>query len=68
MCFIDFHSFFIIYVFEVKESISDNSAELPCSGDFETPGLLPVQKVLRGTDDFVLGAVHKVCHPIFDDF
>ena len=54
MCFIDFHNFFIVYVFEVKGSISDIPTELPCSGDLKNPGQLPVQEVLRGTDDFVL--------------
>ena len=42
----NFHNFFSIYVFEVKESIADIPTELPCSGDLENPGLLPVQEVL----------------------
>ena len=54
MCLIDSHSFFIIYVFEVKESISDIPRELPCVGNLENPGRLPVQEDLRGIDDFVL--------------
>ena len=54
MCLIDFHNFFIVYVFEVRESIPDIPTELPCSGDLENPGQLPVQEVLRGTDDCVL--------------
>ena len=49
-----FHNFFSIYVFEVKESIADIPIELPCLGDLENSGQLPVQEVLRGTDDFVL--------------
>ena len=50
----DFHNFFIVYVFEVKKSISDIPTELPCLGDLKNPGQLPVQEVLRGTDDCVL--------------
>ena len=50
----DFHNFFSIYVFQVKESISGIHAELSCLGDLENLGQLPVQEVLRGTDDFVL--------------
>ena len=50
----DFHNFFTIYVFEVKESIADIPTELPCLGDLENPGQLPVQEVLEGTDDCVL--------------
>ena len=46
LCLIDFHSFFIVYVFEVKESISDIPTELPCSGELENLGQLPVQEVL----------------------
>ena len=48
------HNLFERYVFEVKKSISDISTELPCSGDLENPGQLPVQGVLEGTDDWVL--------------
>ena len=44
----DFHNFFNTYVFEVKESISRSSAKLPCSGDLENPGQLPVSGVLWG--------------------
>ena len=51
----DFHNFFSIYVFEVKESISDiPMLSYLCLGDFKNLGQLPVQEVLRGTDDFVL--------------
>ena len=50
----DVHNFFIVYVFEVKKSISNIPTELPCSGDLKNPGQLPVQEVLRGTDDCVL--------------
>ena len=39
---------------EVKESIFDIPNELPCLGDFENPSQLPVQEVLKGTDDSVL--------------
>ena len=50
----NFLNFFTIYVFEVKKSIPDIPTELPCSGDLENPGQLPVQEVLEGTDDCVL--------------
>ena len=50
----DFHNFFSIYVFKVKESIADIPSELLCLGDLENPGQLPVQEVLEGTDDCVL--------------
>ena len=43
-----------LYVFEGEESIFDIITELPCSGDLENPGQLPVQEVLEGTDDCVL--------------
>ena len=42
----DFHNFFIIYVFEVKELFADIPTEPPCSGDLENPGQLQVQEVL----------------------
>ena len=50
----DFRNFFITYVFGVKESIFGSFTELPCSGDFENPGQLPVLQVLEGSDDWVL--------------
>ena len=53
-CLVNFHNFFSIHVFEVKESIADIPTELPCLSDLENPGQLPVQEVLKGTDDFVL--------------
>ena len=53
-CLMNFWKFFTIYVFEVREFISDISTELPCLGDLENCGQLPVQEVLEGTDDFVL--------------
>ena len=43
-----------LYVFEGEESIFDIISELPCLGDLENPGQLPVQEVLEGTDDSVL--------------
>ena len=43
-CLMNFLNFFNIYVFEVKKSIADIPTELPCSGDLENPGQLPVQK------------------------
>ena len=42
--------FSITNVSEVKKSISEIPTELPCSGDLENPGQLPVQEVLEGTD------------------
>ena len=50
----DFHNFFSIYVFKVKESIADIPCELLYLGDLENQGQLPVQEVLEGTDDCVL--------------
>ena len=42
----DFHNFFTIYVFEVKESIVDILTELRCLIDLENPSQLPVWEVL----------------------
>ena len=59
-----FWNFFTIYVFEGEESISDIPIELPCFGDLENPGKLPVQEVLEGTDDCVLWIfeiLHYLC-------
>ena len=50
----NFWNFFSLYVFEVGEFLSDIPTELPCLGDFENLGQLPVLEVLEGTDDFVL--------------
>ena len=50
----DFCNFFIPYVFEIKESISQCFTKLPCSGDLENLGQLPVSEVLLGTVDLVL--------------
>ena len=36
------------------ESTADIFTELPCLGDLENPGQLPIQGVLRGTNDYVL--------------
>ena len=38
----DFHNFYIIYVFRVKESTADIPTELPCFTDLEIPSQLPV--------------------------
>ena len=54
LCLMNFWNFPTIYVFEGEESISDIPTELPCFGDLENPGQLPVQDVLEGTDDCVL--------------
>ena len=53
LCLMDSRNFFTIYVFEGEESIADIPIELPCFGDLENPGQLPVQEVLAGTDDCV---------------
>ena len=42
-----------LHVLEGEESIFDIITELPCLGDLENPGQLPVQEVLEGTDDCV---------------
>ena len=49
----DFHYFFLPYVFEIKESISRGVTKLPCLGDLENLGQLPVSEVLQGTVDLV---------------
>ena len=43
-----------LYVLEGKESIFDIITELPYLCNLENPGQLPVQKVLKGTDDWIL--------------
>ena len=45
----NFGNFFIIYVFEDKKSIAGIPTELPCPGDRENPGQLPVHEVLEDT-------------------
>ena len=52
--FVCLHNLFDIYVFKVKESIAEISADLPCSGNLKNKNQLPVLEVLRGTDDFVM--------------
>ena len=42
----DFHNFYTVYVFKVKESIADIPTELPCLSDLENPSQLPVREVL----------------------
>ena len=42
----DFHNFYTIYVFKVKESIADIHTELRCLSDLENLSQLPVQEVL----------------------
>ena len=54
MGLMDFRSFCILYIFEVKESISRSFTKLPCSGVLKNLGQLPVLQVLEGTDDWVL--------------
>ena len=36
---------------EVEETVSRSFTKLPCSGDLENPGPLPVSQALEGTDD-----------------
>ena len=51
----DFHNFFTIYVFKVKESIADIPAELACLSDmFEWTRKSKSTSGSRGTDDSVL--------------
>ena len=54
LLFISSNDLFDVHVFEVMKSIADIPTELPCLGDLEIPGPLPVQEVLEGTDDSVL--------------
>ena len=51
LCLMNFWNCFTIYVFEGEESFSGISTELPCFGDLENPGQLPVKEVLESTDD-----------------
>ena len=53
-CLMNFRNFHTIRVFEIRESIADISTELPCLGDLENPGKLPVQDVLKDTGECVL--------------
>ena len=48
------NSFFILNIFEVKESILHYFSKLPCLSDLEKLGQLLVLKVLEGTVDWVL--------------
>ena len=50
----DFHNFFTIYVFKIKEFIFNIPTELPCLSDLKSPGRLPVQQVFGCTGDCVL--------------
>ena len=54
LCLMNFWDFFTIYVLEGKESIYDIPPELPCFGDLENSGQLPVQEVLEDTAECVL--------------
>ena len=47
----DFRNFYIPYVFEVEESISQ-FFEATSLSDLENPDQLPVSQVLKGTDDW----------------
>ena len=53
-----------ISIFEVKKSIADIPTELPCLGDLENPGQLPVQrysKVLMIVSHTFLTFPHYLC-------
>ena len=45
----DFRNFFILYVFEVKESVFCSFTRLLCSGNLENTDQFPVLQVLEGT-------------------
>ena len=60
-CRINFWNFFSIHVFEVKKSIVDIPTELPCLGDLENLGQLPVQKVLMIVSYEFLKFLHYLC-------
>ena len=53
-CLMNFRNFHTIRVFEIRESIADISTELPCLGDLENPGKLPVQDGLEDTGECIL--------------
>ena len=57
----DFHNFFTIYVFEVKESIVDILTELRCLIDLENPSQLPVWEVLVILSYKFLKCSHNSC-------
>ena len=60
-CLINFWNFFSIHVCEVKKSIADIPTELPCLGDLENLGQLPVQKVLMIVSYEFLKFLHYLC-------
>ena len=45
----DFSYFSILFIFEVKESISRSFTKLTCSGDLKNLGQFPVLHILEGT-------------------
>ena len=49
----DFSIFFILYVFDVKESVFRSFTRPLCSGDLKNPGQLPVLQELESTDGWV---------------
>ena len=57
----DFHHFFTIYVFKVKESIADIPTELPCLSDLESPSQLLVREVLMILSYKFLKLSHNSC-------
>ena len=50
----DFSNFFILYYFDVRESVYRSFTRPLFSDDFEIPGQLPVLQELEGTDGLVL--------------
>ena len=57
----DFHNFFTIYVFEVKESIVDILTELRCLSHLNKPSHLPVWEVLMIPSHEFLKFSHYSC-------
>ena len=50
----DFSNFFILYYFDVRESVYRSFTRPLFSDDFEIPGPLPVSQELEGTNGLVL--------------
>ena len=61
----DFSNFFILYVFDVKESVYRSFTRPIFLGDLEIPGQLPVLQELEGTDGWVLWIFVNSLFPTF---
>ena len=57
----DFHNFYIVYVYKVEESIADIPTELPRLSDLENPSQLPVREVLMILSHKFLKFSHYSC-------